>query len=296
MGDAGAAVNGIGNRFYGGSRYHILGREKMKKKRLLAGVLSAVMAMSVAVFNPTVVKAEGWLDNVQEIEMGVSYSDNFTYDDYSYYSNSDFKDYLCDSYKIDVPEDGSISFAMESADERYSSGFYSIKVDIYKIDDPDNALYHDTLKFSLSTSRGCYYVDGLKYGLNKGTYYIVLSFGMGVHQVTSEPTESYTITVDYNASVATTRFKSCEKTKKGLSLNWNRVSGIDGYQIEYSTKEDFSAKKKTITIKDVKTVKQLINGIKKKKTYYVRIRSYKYVKVNGVKEQFFSDWSETSSL
>ncbi len=268
----------------------------MKKKRLLAGVLSAVMAMSVAVFNPTVVKAEGWLDNVQEIEMGVSYSDNFTYDDYSYYSNSEFKDYLCDSYKIDVPEDGSISFAMESADERYSSGFYSIKVDIYKIDDPDNALYHDTLKFSLSTSRGCYYVDGLKYGLNKGTYYIVLSFGMGVHQVTSEPTESYTITVDYNASVATTRFKSCEKTKKGLVLNWNRVSGIDGYQIEYSTKEDFSAKKKTITIKDVKTVKQLINGIKKKKTYYVRIRSYKYVKVNGVKEQFFSDWSETSSL
>ncbi len=268
----------------------------MIKKRFLAGVLSAAMALSVAVFNPTVVKAEGWLDDVREIETGVTYSDNFTVDDYSYHEN--YIDYLCDSYKIDVPEDGVISFAMESQDERYLYGTagYVEELYIYKIDDPDNALYYDNLSFSKSTSRGCYYVDDKKYGLTKGTYYIVLSFGMSVHCVTDVPVESYSLTIDYNASVATTRFKSCEKTKKGLVLNWNRVSDIDGYQIEYSTKEDFSAKKKTITIKDVKTVKQLIKGIKKKKTYYVRIRSYKYVKVNGVKEQFFSDWSETSSL
>ena len=267
----------------------------MKKKRFLAGVLSAAMALSVAVVNPTVVKADGWLDDVKDIEFGVSYSDNFTYDDYNFHPDRRSDTVYYDSYKIDVPEDGNIVFSFESADKLYSSSVNATRLDIYKIDDVDKAVCSERLDISsYSSARGVYYIEDLKISLTKGTYYVALNFDLDSRY--DPPTESYSFTIDYNASVATTRFKSAQKTKKGLSLTWNRVSGIDGYQIEYSTKEDFSAKKKTITIKDVKTVKQLINGIKKKKTYYVRIRSYKYVKVNGVKEQFFSDWSETSSL
>ncbi len=119
----------------------------MIKKRFLAGVLSAAMALSVAVFNPTVVKAEGWLDDVKEIETGVTYSGTFSLDE-DYYetlnraaSNPNWLlDYrIYDAYRIDVPEDGIISLSWESSDGNYGSYDTGIEIGIYGIDDVDNA-------------------------------------------------------------------------------------------------------------------------------------------------------------
>ena len=267
----------------------------MSKKRWIAGLLSAVMALSVAFVNPTTVKAAGWLDDVTEMETGVIYSDSFSDLDYS--SPADYRtDGYYHVYKFEIPEDGGIHVGIESPEG--GIGNYWLCLELYRVDDTDNNVYvidGDNL-LSYSQSRGVYYSkeDTLNYGLTKGGYYLV--FSLWKYKTLGFPTQSYSITVDYTPSVPLSKFNSVKKTKNGLDLKWNRVNGIDGYQIEYSTKEDFSVKKKTVTIKDAKTVKQLIKGIKKKKTYYVRIRSYKYVKVNGEKEQFFSDWSETSTL
>lgn len=61
--------------------------------------------------------------------------------------------------------------------------------------------------------------------------------------------------------------------KKKLTVKWKKVSKISGYEIQYSTKKDFSSDVKTKTAKSSSTSLTL-TGLKSKKTYYVRIRSY----------------------
>ena len=70
--------------------------------------------------------------------------------------------------------------------------------------------------------------------------------------------------------------------KLNVRLNANYYS-YDGVQIQYSTNKKFSNSKTSSTKKASKTIK----GLKKKKTYYLRVRSYK--KVNGKK--VYSKWS-----
>ena len=74
---------------------------------------------------------------------------------------------------------------------------------------------------------------------------------------------------------------------KQLTATWKKTGGVTGYQIEYGLKEDFKGAKK-VTVKKDATVKATIKKLQAKKTYYVRIRSYKTVK----KVKYYSDWSK----
>ena len=76
-----------------------------------------------------------------------------------------------------------------------------------------------------------------------------------------------------------------KKGKKKFNIKWKKISGVDGYQIQYSLKKNMKkAKKKNVSAKKAKfTVKKL----KTKKKYYVRIRAYKLI--NGKK--VYSKWS-----
>ena len=70
--------------------------------------------------------------------------------------------------------------------------------------------------------------------------------------------------------------KAGSTKKKFVKLTWKKVSGANGYVIQYSTKPGFSKGKK-LTIKKgsvaVKTIKKLRRG----KKYYFRIRAYKTI-------------------
>lgn len=63
-----------------------------------------------------------------------------------------------------------------------------------------------------------------------------------------------------------------------LKVSFKKVKGANGYQLVYSTKKGFKNAKKLLINKNGYTVKKL----KKKKTYYVKVRAYK--KVNGKKK------------
>ena len=62
------------------------------------------------------------------------------------------------------------------------------------------------------------------------------------------------------------------------------LSGVKGYQIKYSTSKKFT-KKTTKTVKVKKTTKT-VTKLKKKKTYYAKVRSYKTI--NG--KNYYSKW------
>ena len=67
--------------------------------------------------------------------------------------------------------------------------------------------------------------------------------------------------------------------KKQMTVSWKKDSKVGGYEIVYATNSKFSKGKKTETVKSAKTAKKVIKKLKAKKTYYVKVRSFK--KVSG---------------
>ena len=84
----------------------------------------------------------------------------------------------------------------------------------------------------------------------------------------------------------TTSLSKLTAGKKQLKVTWKKNSAVSGYQIQYSTSKKFTSAK-TVTVKGYKTTSKTIKSLKAKKTYYVRVRTYKTV--NGKK--VYSDWS-----
>lgn len=78
---------------------------------------------------------------------------------------------------------------------------------------------------------------------------------------------------------------SAKKSGTSLKVKWKKVSGVSGYQIQYSTSSKFASSKK-VDVKGGSKVSKTIKKLKKK-AYYVRVRAYK--KVNG--GIAYSSWS-----
>ena len=82
------------------------------------------------------------------------------------------------------------------------------------------------------------------------------------------------------------------KTKKKITVSWNKVKKAKGYEVRISAKRNFKkvifkkfTSKKKLTIKNKK--------IKSKKTYYVRVRAYTtYKDKNGVAHKVYSKWNK----
>ena len=86
--------------------------------------------------------------------------------------------------------------------------------------------------------------------------------------------------------------KKIKSAKKAVSVEWKKVSGVKGYQVQVATDKKFKKNKKTVTVKKQKTTKTTIKKLKAKKKYYVRVRTYKIV--NGKK--VYSSWSKVKSV
>jgi len=86
-----------------------------------------------------------------------------------------------------------------------------------------------------------------------------------------------------------TKIKKVVSAKKGFTVKWKKIkSGIKGYQIQYSTNKAFKKGNKTVLINKANKASKKIKSLKSKKTYYVRIRTYKMM--SG--QKCFSGWSK----
>ncbi len=64
--------------------------------------------------------------------------------------------------------------------------------------------------------------------------------------------------------------------KKYAKVTWKKVSGAEGYVIQYSGKSNFSGKK-IMTIKKGTTLSKTVKKLKSGKKYYFRVRAYKTI-------------------
>jgi hypothetical protein len=62
--------------------------------------------------------------------------------------------------------------------------------------------------------------------------------------------------------------------KKSFTFKWTKVKKANGYEIQYATNKAFTKNAKKVTVKGAKKTSKTIKGLKKGKTYYVRIRPY----------------------
>lgn len=110
---------------------------------------------------------------------------------------------------------------------------------------------------------------------------------------TPSPTPVNKPTTPAKVTVKKTTLKSAKNAKdKKLVVKWKKNTAGNGYQIQYSTSKKFAKGNKTKTISKNKTTSYTIKKLKKKKTYYVRIRTYK--KVSG--KTCYSEWSSVKKV
>ena len=79
--------------------------------------------------------------------------------------------------------------------------------------------------------------------------------------------------------------------KKSFTATWKKAPTVEGYQLQYATKSNFS-KAKSVTVKKDSTTKTTVKKLSAKKKYYVRVRAYKTI--NGKK--VYSSWSKSKTV
>lgn len=129
------------------------------------------------------------------------------------------------------------------------------------------------------------YASGRK---NVGKYSVTVTFKNGY-------TGKYTKT--FQILPKGTKIKSVKAAKKAFTAKWSKqATQTTGYQLQYSTSKSFKKSVKTSTISKNKTVSKTVKKLKAKKTYYVRVRTYKTVKVSGKSVKLFSGWSTVKKV
>ena len=108
----------------------------------------------------------------------------------------------------------------------------------------------------------------------------------------TQPTTTPTTSAKAVSKPKSAKFKKVKSAKKAISVEWKKVGGVKGYQIQVATDKKFKKNKKTVTIKKQKTTKTTVKKLKAKKKYYVRVRTYKIA--NGKK--VYSYWSKVKSV
>lgn len=108
----------------------------------------------------------------------------------------------------------------------------------------------------------------------------------------TQPIATPNATVKAVSKPKSAKIKKVKAAKKAIAVEWKKVSGVKGYQVQVATDKKFKKNKKTATVKKQKTTKVTIKKLKAKKKYYVRIRTYKTV--NGKK--VYSSWSKVKTV
>ena len=114
---------------------------------------------------------------------------------------------------------------------------------------------------------------------------MVSSSGTG-NAVKKQSTPAKVVKVKAPGKVKITSVKNVKGKK--ISAKWKKVKGAKGYQLQYALNKKFKRKKSIQTKKTKYTIKKL----KKKKTYYIRVRAYK---MNG-KKKVYGKWSKVEKV
>lgn len=132
-----------------------------------------------------------------------------------------------------------------------------------------------------------YYTVSYRNNKNAGTATVTVTF-KGNYKGTK--------TATYRIVPKSTSIQSVSARKKGFIVKWKKQSTqTSGYQIQYSTSSRFKGAK-TKNAAGNKITTATVKNLKGSQKYYVRIRTYKKVKVNGEYKKVYSAWSKAKTV
>ena len=126
----------------------------------------------------------------------------------------------------------------------------------------------------------------------KGRKYV----GKYAVKITFKGKYSGTKTLYFTIKPKATSISSLKAGSKKFTVKWRKqATQTTGYQVQYSASSKFS-KAKTVTVGKNTTVSKKISKLSGKKKYYVRVRTYKTVKINGKSIRIYSGWSKAKTV
>ena len=202
-------------------------------------------------------------DNPKEYTLNTTVTDSFTATDEE------------DWYKVNITQEGKYRYTATVSNDNYKK----VTAAIYNHDLFDRSF----LGWAVVNDPAVMDVY-----LTPGTYYIKLE---------GEQTKySFSLSNAKIENGKVTKVKSPKK--KTAEVTFKGASGIDGYQIQYSTDKKFAKHVKTKTFEIMKTQmagnnkrKVVVKKLGRHKKYYFRIRTY--IEKNNTK--YYSDWSNAKS-
>jgi len=146
-------------------------------------------------------------------------------------------------------------------------------------------------------------MDRLQKRLKEGTDYTL------TYPVNPKNVGIYTVTIQFRGNYDGTEKRtfqvSPKKTailrlyagKKSFTMKWKKQKNqMDGYEIAYSMNSSFP-KKMTKTVAAGKSASsKTISKLKAGKKYYVRLRAYKTVKIQGGHKKLYAGWSKVKTV
>ena len=116
--------------------------------------------------------------------------------------------------------------------------------------------------------------------------------GTATVTITGKGKYSGTVQKTFRILPKTTSVTKLTAGKKKLTVKWKKqTTQTSGYQLQYSTDKSFKTKVKTKNVSGAKKTLASLTKLSAKKTYYVRIRTYRKVG----KAIYYSSWSKIKS-
>ena len=186
----------------------------MRKKMT---VLVLAVLVSVICSMPTMtVLADGWLSDVEEIELNKTYKD--------YFSSSDYN-----AYEFMIPSDGTINIHSESELDYFYSNRWSgtTQYAIYNTSNTDKAIWSNKgLNYKQSTARGLY-IASQEVPLRAGTYYLVM-YSVGItNQYSTHIAKNviYSLKLNYNSDISVPALDNVISGKHAFTADWEKTAG-----------------------------------------------------------------------
>lgn len=138
-------------------------------------------------------------------------------------------------------------------------------------------------------------VNGKKIGSSAYKLYYKNNKNSGIGTVQVRGTGKYSRinkTLTFKILPPKTLLTGLKKANRSFTASWKKNIQATGYQIQYAADSRFTKERKTFTVGKQSATRYKISGLKNKKTYYVRIRSYKRVG----KKVLYSSWSTVKKI
>lgn len=257
----------------------------MKIKKIMSLLLSLVMLASIITGVNITAEAAGWINTVTLVDFNESYvfyQSDFEIDDYigNYQSQKGY------GIQINIPDNGTITINAEAECIDCIPAYYYI----YNSKNL-NKTVKDVRTNGIYNSAYGMYQHSESISLSKGTYYILCVVGDWRYEQ-SRCDGKFELLINYKPSISKPSIKTPSTNKKHkITAKWNKVSGCNGYQVQFGTKKNFKSGVTTKTVSGQKKT-SYTGKFKKGKKYYIRVRAYKTV--DGKK--YYGSWSKTKSI